>query len=803
MAIVDDVSIDYTNLNLRYIGTLTNSIPDTQYSVNELYSFLQDTFDEPGQMDNPVPMSAQTPTEYSLINGWFMDDESVKAFYGGAIQSNGWASGVVRQFTYDASGAGVPFTSTMIGLTLVRGTDDGVILAYDTKTGTDTGVVWVRPVSTGDTFATTGAYTVTTSTASGNMLAASQTGEAIWANIFTLGTVSGDTEIYIGQVNDYSGSPDSPAALRNITQWWDSDVTFGGNVDAGHVDLLLKIQEVDTLIDSGIVAPNARQFTETYDFFPITLAGGRNAVPISMGDDLNNPTGYRTAVTGAFTSGPFTAGEVISQSTVGFKGILTDQVADTSVEFYLVGKDLTALSSGVAFQGEDSGAQATASSIADTTNGPAEAQGMSFTFGFTNQDINNGAGSRPYSVIFDVNSNPLDEAYERAKYVTRRGETATLNGQEGQFYRGIGTLGFNYDTASIDPPFNEAETVTSTGGFSGVITSRHDTGVNVGYIVVRSARGTLANNDVLTGSVTGHTVAVNGAPETIAEVKQAPFGSFAGGVFFGARGVFLDNVAGADVQNYQLIDTFGTVQVPPNAVGITITGLSANDRGTVFRSTGNDILKDQFNMTAQAASATTITVSTTIAEDNPVTGIVRVVDASASAEHRYRYDTFSGAVFTLSTGAAGSATSTGLVTLTDTAADFGGADDVQIGDLVRNITDNSYGEVVAVNSTNVLTHSALVGGTNNFWTATDTYETNQTVVAYTTSDDAYAPLVDGVSSTGGDLVATITYSADIPVIARVRQSSTGESIIPFEQPNTVRNSGLTVTAIRNPDTIAS
>ena len=41
-------------------------------------------------MQYSVPMSAQTPTQYTMINGWFIDDESVKALYGGSIQTSGW-----------------------------------------------------------------------------------------------------------------------------------------------------------------------------------------------------------------------------------------------------------------------------------------------------------------------------------------------------------------------------------------------------------------------------------------------------------------------------------------------------------------------------------------------------------------------------------------------------------------------------------------------------------------------------------------------------------------------------------------
>jgi hypothetical protein len=72
-------------------------------STNELYSALQDRFDEPDMMDQLTPMSAQTPTEYTMTNGWFIDSRSTEFLYGGAIQSSGWASNVICAISYNAT----------------------------------------------------------------------------------------------------------------------------------------------------------------------------------------------------------------------------------------------------------------------------------------------------------------------------------------------------------------------------------------------------------------------------------------------------------------------------------------------------------------------------------------------------------------------------------------------------------------------------------------------------------------------------------------------------------------------------
>ena len=79
MAVLDDFTIDYVGKRVWHENN-TNV-----WNVNDLYSALQDTFDELAQMDDDVPMSAQTPTEYTLINGWFMGDGDLQYLKNGAI----------------------------------------------------------------------------------------------------------------------------------------------------------------------------------------------------------------------------------------------------------------------------------------------------------------------------------------------------------------------------------------------------------------------------------------------------------------------------------------------------------------------------------------------------------------------------------------------------------------------------------------------------------------------------------------------------------------------------------------------
>ena len=124
--------IDYTAKRVYRDVAVTPTVSDTSLA---LYSALQDLFDEPDQMDDPVPMSAQTPTAFTWINQWFIDDESTQYLTGGAMSTVGWAAGEIRAISYDGSAAGTAFATTDIGKTIVGGTtgDTGTILAFDER----------------------------------------------------------------------------------------------------------------------------------------------------------------------------------------------------------------------------------------------------------------------------------------------------------------------------------------------------------------------------------------------------------------------------------------------------------------------------------------------------------------------------------------------------------------------------------------------------------------------------------------------------------------------------------------------
>jgi len=139
-------------------------------------------------------------------------------------------------------------------------------------------------------------------------------------------------------------------------------------------------------------------------------------------------------------------------------------------------------------------------------------------------------------------------------------------------------------------------------------------------------------------------------------VKASPFGTFAGGTYFGSQGVWIEGMHSDDTQSFQLIDSGGTTRTPPNFQNFVVSQVVSGDTVGVFEtSAGTTIDKEQH--TADGAGNTlgagTFTVLNDIPSDTPgyaTGGYIRIVDTSDTSvnrEVRYQYDSWSGKVFDL------------------------------------------------------------------------------------------------------------------------------------------------------------
>lgn len=159
------------------------------------------------------------------------------------------------------------------------------------------------------------------------------------------------------------------------------------------------------------------------------------------------------------------------------------------------------------------------------------------------------------------------------------------------------------------------------------------------YLKYRTRRGEATT---LNGAAGQFYTAANGA---YTEVKSAPFGTFAGGKFFGARGVWLENYAAQDGNAFQLLDANGATRTPPITMSVAVNGVVAGDRVFVARSSAGAVWKTQFTIASR--TATTIVVNEALAADIPDTGTIRVGD------DRYAYTAISRGTKTFTVGGGG------------------------------------------------------------------------------------------------------------------------------------------------------
>lgn len=580
-AISSAFNIDYTNKRVYDNQTYTDI-----YTVNALYSYLQNTFDELEQMDDPIPMSAQTPTEYTLINGWFMDNDSFKYLKTGAVQTSGHLNAIqIVPF-------GATYTScvaTDIGKMV---TDDaantGNLLAYDNTAKK----WWVR---WGTTVASGSVMTITGGTGAGTTNAASATGENLWPNIYTLGSIEqhvNEEQIYIEQ---------NGARIFSGSEWWPEDKV---NSAVRHIDVSIKTKEAGTEISNGTITVYLRNYpstgnTDLYDHFGIDLtAGGRNAVPLATSPDMNN-TSYQSTVSGyndikiAFVNGTINYSLTGTQVFINLETVTQGTVAGVFL------KQTTTTGTGVMTLGNVVGTFNNTDTITGGTSGKTAASTSTLTETYTMAKNFEQGANYNYSVIIGCATRVLSQVYEYFKYVNRIGSTYTM-----------------YPT-----------TYPQGGPLS------HST--KEGQLYIRAHEDT-------------QTTPTN----TFSPVKASPFGTFAGGKLFGSQGIWIESMATADIQNFQLIDSDGNTRTPPNKQAVAITNLLSDDRVSVFRTTtGTTINKAVYTAgTGNVTASTTFVVNGSIEVDTPSAGYIRVVDISDNTntrETRYGYtswvtSTFSG-----------------------------------------------------------------------------------------------------------------------------------------------------------------
>lgn len=818
-----DVTIAYFDENRQKRIYWTGGA-STTYTANQLYSALMNHFDEPLRMDNPSPMSAQTPVEYTTgiidtgdNDPWYISYDLMEHITGGAIRTNLWtrtvtsATGIV---VVPVTASGNTIVAADAGNDISHADGDAGTLLEVLSDGGTTDYLVIRPDSSAaaNNFDSTSG-TLTCNANTGTQAAASTTGEQIWANTYTIGTIEPDTHVYFYQGDAADNTKSRVYSVNDNTQDYWGD---------GLIDVCIPIRDYKTasnpIIDAGYITGFARKYSTEYSYFEAatsTTSGGRNPIPLGTKDDLNNDTGIRT-VTLSGSSGNYNAGDEVLGGTSGARAIVTATSGSNptlTLVYYLVGDPLTDFNGTEAINNQDDTGTSTGSGAA-TDAGPATTGFYTggalptITFAAATADIDDDATDEYYGITIDCNQARLSEVYEFLKFVTRRGETGTssTDGIEGEQY--IGADYYLAFSGSVTGTVAEGADVTQANtGATGTIISYDATNK---VLLLRNSRGTFNTTDVVTdndnsGTFTPNTAAVSFAPNAV-----SPFGTFAGGTFFGARGVLLTDYNSLDENSFQLTDASGATKQRPTAISLTVSNLvgtnestTTDDRVAIFRLTGSggDVDKTEYSAAGgEAIGAATITVDTAIAQDVPgktTGGVLRLRDASDNyTDYRIRYSSWSGSVFTLANVVpANLTTGTNTTTLVSTTNEL---DAVKRGDLVLNVTQsNAVSYVTSVNAaTNTVTIFPAIAGQSS----TDTIEINAVPVAINTADDVYVPLMDRYATSSAESVS-LTYSSQIFFRVVARNSENATKIIPFTTDDTTTGTDRSNSVVRNEDTI--
>lgn len=809
-----------------------------EYTMNQLYSAMQNLQDEDTTIDDGTCFSAETPVEYTIgkrdqgdDEPWYITMELMEHITGGALKTTGWTR-------VQDSNTGIICVQVDSGGTIVKGDEGYDITHSDGDVGTllefiDTGgsvdLCFIRPDSSAiaNSFDAASSDTLTCNGHTADVLetdGVATTGEMVWANVYTIGTIDDNVHVYL-----YQGAIDPDGTRARRFSWYSQTLDWYGN---GHIDRTIPLYDVTAstwaAIDGGYVTARARKSGDLYASFEVsnsTVSGGRNPIPLQTSNDLNQTTGIKKELTGVWSTA-YVDREVIEGGTSGARGIvdLANSSDDTHLVYFPIAEDdaggnyggaLTDFSSGETITGATSGCTSTSSGT-PANFGPADSGWYSgsgvptVSFTATEFDVDNDSTNEEYGITIDCNQNRLSEVYEWAKWQTRYGETTNdLDGINGELYDGA-TAAFIYTT--MTGTISEGESVTQqSSGATGVIISNDTTDK---YVLLRSTRGTFVTGQTVdadddSDTFTGITTAYNFAPTT-----QSPLGTFAGGTFFGARGVLLSDWNSLDENAFILTDIDGDAYERPASFSITVSNLQGNaatsnesDLVACFRLTGSggSIDKTEYDCVGgEAAGASTITVSGSIANDVPgsTTGgkLVLVDDpAGVGTEYVIRYASWSGSVFTLNEITGTTESGTNATTLVDDEATFtDGADQVYRGDLVY-VNGKGYAYVKTVDNDTTLT---LAGSGISGFTSSDSYEINVPPVAITSSDDLYVPFIHEYATSGSASVS-IQYVAQIYFRVRVRNTRDSDPwpIKPYSSDGTSQGTDQEVQVTRTEDTI--
>lgn len=855
-----DVSVWYLSNNRTKMMDWSGAAGDT-ITMNELYSAMATLLDESSTIDDGSAFNADTPTEYTTgkidagdNDPWYVTFNLMEHVTGGSLRTTGWTrvetsnTGIVI-----VPGTNVNIVSTDVGLDISGGTDgNGTLL--ELIEGSHGDFLVIRPDSSaaGDSFSATqtltcNGHTFTQGAEDNN------TGEMIWANAYSIGTINPNVHLYVyqGEFND-SETPTTPATdvSGRVYSVNSSSADYWAN---GHFDICVPIKRwwrdasdgAWDVIDNGYLRVFARKGGDLYASFEVansTTSGGRNPVPLQTSLDLNQGHGTKKISTGVWGGTPVDLA-VLTGGTNSYRAIfdLGNSTTDTEIVYWPIAKATRGGETGAFVNTEvitDSGTFTATASGAESNDGPADSGWFTGTtpdllLGYTqvqtcsNLDINNDGSDEEYCIYIDCNANPLDEVYQWMKYICQygRGDTHMVEQAFSDDLSQANIYGEEYDGPMAYATYT-AETGTVTEGdrmtqagsdpWSGVL-MYHDEVNNT--VVFRNCRGTLETTtnilqDVTPGSnyLTNPTAVGNFAAST-----ASPFGTYAGGTYFGARGVVIDSYDSGDENAFILTDIFGDTYQRPTSVLVEVTNVWGTaitdgqaDLVTVFPLTGSggDIDKDPTDAVyAMDCDGGEAIGSTTLAVDDiptwaPSAGRVVLIDNSDNnKEYVLRYSSYDSATDTYTLANIDVASLDSANGTYDELTESGAFGSAQRGDLVYNHDLDEVAYITKVNSANTITISPAFSADPT----ADHIEINCTPILVTSSDNAFNCVIHTYPTTTTASASIIYPGSQFYFRVKVRNTReddlTNGPIKPFSSDGSTTGSQSTTQVVRTIDTV--
>lgn len=249
-------------------------------------------------------------------------------------------------------------------------------------------------------------------------------------------------------------------------------------------------------------------------------------------------------------------------------------------------------------------AEGTVSGWSDVTN---------LNEGYIAIDANGDAANEYYYSKWDRGSRTMNQAYERLKWLTRRGSASTVYGLNGELFRGI-THEITVDTPS--GTFSASEAVSWSGGTGRMLAINSTTAATKMWIQLLTGVAP-TDNQTITGGSSSATCLVN---VTVTErTVSTPFcGLSTGSALIGSFGL---GVEAADLSSSDRVtDLSNTVRTPPNQQTFSVNGLVAGeDSVLVGPSSGGVLQTNQFTLNGAltGAAVTSVVVNEAIPADTP------------------------------------------------------------------------------------------------------------------------------------------------------------------------------------------